>query len=94
VSQEATEDATHETVRATRDPLLAPRHTIYTAHYRLTIKGPDRGKWEMGVAAEADAPLLALEAVVRGVRHRAGEAADTERLSGDAFRAAVAAMAP
>jgi hypothetical protein len=69
----------------------ASRLTIYTAHYRLTIKGPDRGKWELGVSAEADAPLVTLDAVVRGVRHRAGDAADTVRLSGDEFRAALTA---
>lgn len=66
------------------------RLTIYSAHYRLTIKGPDRGKWEMSAAAEADAPLITLEAVVRGVRHRAGDGAETERLTGDEFRAALA----
>lgn len=70
---------------------VASRLTIYTAHYRLTIKGPERGKWEFGVSAEADAPLVTLEAVVRGVRHRAGDAADTARLSGDEFRAALTA---
>jgi hypothetical protein len=70
---------------------VASRLTIYTAHYRLTIKGPDRGKWELGVSAEADAPLVTLDAVVRGVRHRAGDQADTARLSGDEFRAALAA---
>ena len=69
------------------------RLTIYTARYRLTIKGPDRGRWEATVSAEADAPLVTLEAVVRGVRHRAGDAADTERLSGEEFRAALAAPA-
>jgi hypothetical protein len=73
---------------------LAPesRHTIYAAHYRLTIKGPDRGKWELGVSAEADAPLVTLEAVVRGVRHRAGDGAESERLSGEEFRAIVAGL--
>ncbi len=75
-------------------PSPAPaRLTIYSAHYRLTIKGPDRGKWEMSVSAEADAPLVTVEAVVRGVRHRAGDGADTERLSGDGFRATLAATA-
>jgi len=71
-------------------PPTTNRHTIVTAHYRLTIKGPDRGKWELGVVADADAPLITLEAVVRGVRHRASEGSDAERLSGDEFRAAAA----
>lgn len=74
------------------DPAGA-RLTIYTAYYRLTLKGPDRGKWETGVAAEADAPLGTLDAVVRGVRHRAGDGAETERLTGDELRAALAAPA-
>ncbi|CAA9336238.1 MAG: hypothetical protein AVDCRST_MAG11-2722, partial [uncultured Gemmatimonadaceae bacterium] len=67
------------------------RLTIYSASYRLTIKGPDRGRWETAVAAEADAPLVTLDAVVRGVRHRAGDSADTARLTGDELRAALAA---
>ena len=76
--------------RAPRGDGPAGRLTIYSASYRLTIKGADRGRWETSVAAEADAPLVTLEAVVRGVRHRAGDDADTERLSGDEFRAALA----
>lgn len=66
------------------------KHVVYSARYRHTIKGPDRGKWEADVVAEADAPLVTVEAVVRGVRQRAGESAEPERLDGDAFRAAVA----
>ena len=33
------------------------RHTVFSASYRHTLKGPDRGKWEVEVTAEADAPL-------------------------------------
>jgi hypothetical protein len=71
--------------------LSAPivRHVVYSARYRHTLKGPERGKWESDVHAEADAPLITVEVVVRGVRERAGEAMDPDRLSGDAFRAAV-----
>lgn len=68
----------------------AGRHVVYSARYRHTIKGPDRGKWEADVVAEADAPLVTVDAVVRGVRQRAGDAGEPERLDGDAFRAAVA----
>ncbi len=75
------------------EPPSLARLTIYSAHYRLTIKGPDRGKWEISVSAEADAPLVTVEAVVRGVRHRAGDGADTERLPGDEVRAILAATA-
>ena len=55
------------------------RHTVYTARYRLIVKGPERGKWEMEVVDEADAPLLAVETVVQGVQRRAGEETATIR---------------
>jgi hypothetical protein len=67
----------------------APRYTVYTARYRHTLKGPDRGKWEASVTEEADAPLITVDAVVRGVSRRSGEADETVRLSGDEFRAAI-----
>ena len=60
-----------------REPRV--RHTVYTARYRLIVKGPERGKWEMDVVDEADAPLLAVETVVRGVQRRAGEDTATVR---------------
>jgi hypothetical protein len=59
------------------EPLV--RHTVYTAHYRLVVKGPERGKWEADLVAEADAPLLTVETVVRGVQRRAGEDSVTVR---------------
>ena len=65
---------------------IAPRLTIYTALYRLTLKGPDRGKWETNVVAEADAPLVTVETVVRGVQRRSGDADEPERMSGDEAR--------
>lgn len=64
------------------------RYTVYTARFRHTIKGPERGRWELAVTEEADAPLLTVDAVVRGVSRRTGEADETVRLSGDEFRAA------
>ena len=66
-----------------------PRYTVFSARFRHTLKGPDRGKWEMSVTEEADAPLLTVDAVVRGVSRRSGEADETVRLSGDEFRAAL-----
>jgi hypothetical protein len=69
--------------------VAAPRYTVYTARYRHTLKGPDRGKWETSVTEEADAPLLTVDAVVRGVSRRSGEVDETLRLSGDEFRAAL-----
>ncbi len=57
------------------------RHTVYTARYRLVQKGPERGKWESEVVAEAEAPLITVEMVVRGVQRRAGEESDTTRFT-------------
>jgi hypothetical protein len=84
------------------DPAPQPevRPVIYTARYRLTLKGPDRGKWETNIVAEADAPLVTVDAVVRGVQRRAGDVdeatrMETEEVRGyaDAFAAASAAAA-
>jgi hypothetical protein len=58
------------------------RHTVYTARYRYVIKGPERGKWESSIKAEADAPLITVETVVRGVQRRAGEESEIVRYSG------------
>ena len=65
------------------------RHVVYTATYRHTRKGPDRGAWAVEVVAQADAPLDAVAAAVRGVYRRSseGEAADADRLTGEQFRA-------
>jgi hypothetical protein len=65
------------------------RLTIWRASYRWTLKGVDRGKWEVDIVAEADAPLITVDEVVRGVSRRAGEATDPERITGDEFRAAL-----
>ncbi len=62
------------------------RHTVFMARYRLTIRGPERGTWDADVVEEADAPLVTVEAVVRGVQRRAGDAADAERLGAEAVR--------
>jgi hypothetical protein len=67
------------------------RHIVYSARYRLVLKGADRGRWETTVTAEADAPLVAVEAVVRGVLRRAGEDDEPERLTGESFRQALVA---
>ena len=66
-----------------------PRFTIYRAHYRLTLKGADRGKWEVTVTEEADAPEGTVDEVVRGVLRRAAEASEPERLMGDTLHAAL-----
>jgi hypothetical protein len=65
------------------------RLTVYRAHYRLVVKGPERGAWEMGLIEEADAPPPTVGVVVRGVHERAGGDDEPERLTGDAFRIAI-----
>lgn len=70
-----------EALEAPEAPKPVVRHTVYTARYRLVQKGPERGKWEAHVVAEAEAPLLSVETVVRGVQRRAGEESDTTRFS-------------
>lgn len=65
------------------------RHVVFSARYRWTRKGPERGKWESEVVAEADAPLVTVEAVVRGVQQRANEPVEPERMSGDDARARI-----
>lgn len=52
------------------------RPVVFTAHYRLTIKGADRGRWEFDCIEEADAPLMTVETVVRGVQKRSGDTDD------------------
>jgi hypothetical protein len=65
------------------------RYTIYSARYRLVLKGPDRGKWEVSVTAEADAPLVTVESVVRGVQRRSGDTEEMARWTGEELRAAL-----
>ncbi len=69
------------------------RFAVYRATYRHTVKGPDRGAWSVEVSAEADAPLEAVFAVVRGVQRRSAVAAEPDKLTGDEFRAIVGATA-
>jgi hypothetical protein len=65
------------------------RLAVYTARYTLTQKGPNRGKWDFAIKAEADAPLVTVDQVVRGVQRRSGDVEDPQRLSGEEFRAVV-----
>jgi hypothetical protein len=70
-----------------------PKHVVLTAHYRLTLKGVERGKWQVTVVEEADAPLITVETVVRGVQRRAGDLDEPERMDGDGVREVLAAAA-
>lgn len=71
-------------------PETGDRHVVYSARYRWTRKGPDRGKWESEIVAEADAPLVTVEAVVQGVRERATETFEPTRLDGETLRLQIA----
>ncbi len=62
------------------------RLVVFTARYRLTRKGPDRGTWLFECDATADAPLATVDAVARGVTQRSKDLTETERLSGDQLR--------
>lgn len=79
---------------ATRDPQAEIRLVVYTAHYRLTLKGPDRGKWDFAMQAEADAPLVTVDKVVQGVQRRVGDAEGPEKITGDEFRARLPQLPP
>ena len=83
VHVDADDDVGSAEIAAYNDTGHSPRHRILTASYRLTIKGLERGSWIVDVQHEADAPLDAVEAVLRGVRHRSTEPADPELLSRD-----------
>ncbi|WP_291161172.1 hypothetical protein [Gemmatimonas sp. UBA7669] len=80
---EATDVEAAEVPAAAVSPRLpsTQRHTVFTARYRYVIKGPERGKWEASLKAEADAPLITVETVVRGVQRRAGEESEIVRYS-------------
>jgi len=74
------------------EPPVTPaprRYTVFSARYRHTLKGPERGKWETSVTEEADAPLLTVDLVVRGVQRRSGDVDEIVRLSGDEVRATI-----
>lgn len=86
------EEETLAPAEATAEQADAPvasadeRMAVYTARYHLTQKGPNRGKWDFAIQAEADAPLVTVDQVVRGVQRRSGDAEDPQRLTGDEFR--------
>jgi len=89
-------DAPQDVVPAELDTGPAPaqqpapaseRLVVFSARYRLTLKGPDRGRWEVEVAEEADAPLVTVDAVVRGMQRRIGEGAEPERLNAEQLHA-------
>lgn len=92
-------------VRLSRDPSAGPavrpsapdptftRYAVFSARYRLTLKGSERGNWEVELRHEADAPLDTVERVARGVAKRAGDESDPEHFSGESLRDALEAPA-
>ena len=88
-AEEASNESTDEP-EMVEGARLSSRHVVYSARYRWTRKGPERGKWESEVVAEADAPLLTVEAVVQGVMKRASEPPEVEKVDGDAVRELIA----
>ena len=73
----------------------APRRrlAILCARYRLVFKGPDRGKWDIEVVHQADAPLDTLDRVISGVVRRSGEASEPERFTRERLRESLDAPA-
>lgn len=65
---------------------LPLRLVVHTARYRLTRKGPDRGKWLFECAATADAPLATVDAVARGVTLRSKDLTESERFTGEQLK--------
>lgn len=82
------------TVAPALETAMSERHTVHTARYRLAIKGPERGKWEFEMRAEADASLEAIDAVVAGVVERSDEPFEPERIPAGSFRTIVGAEDP
>jgi hypothetical protein len=76
------------------DATTAGRHVVFSAAYRWTRKGHERGKWEVDVTPEADAPLPTVDVVVRGVMERAGEAIEPQRLGAHELQSLLRDLAP
>ena len=76
------------------NPTHHTRLEVFTARYRLTLKGPERGKWDFAIQAEADAPLVTVDKVVQGVQRRSGDAEGPEKITGEEFRARLPKLPP
>ncbi|MEP7383702.1 MAG: hypothetical protein ABI910_18595, partial [Gemmatimonadota bacterium] len=92
------DDAAHEELPLPLDeppapPRIIQRYAILTASYRLTLKGPDRGKWDVEMTHEADAPLATVERVARGVAKRSGDESEAEHFSAESLKQALDAPA-
>lgn len=70
----------------TPDVVGPHRLEILCARYKLVFKGPERGKWDLEIMHQADAPLDTLDRVISGVVRRAGEESEPERFSRESLR--------
>lgn len=86
---DATSEGAGSAAADARRPAPDEKYTVYSARYRHVLKGPDRGKWEANVVAEADAPLISIETVVRGVQRRAGDVEGPDHMTVADLRAAL-----
>ena len=91
IDEEATElpPAAEEPAVVAAPAAPPEKYTVYTARYRHVLKGPDRGKWEASLVAEAEAPLLSIETVVRGVQRRSGDVDAPDHMTAADIRAAL-----
>ena len=62
------------------------RLAILCARYKLIVKGADRGKWDIEIVHQADAPLDTLDLVIKGVVRRSGDDVVPERFSRQSLR--------
>lgn len=65
------------------------RLAILCARYKLVFKGPERGKWDLEIMHQADAPIETLDRVIAGVVRRCGEESDPERFNRQTLRASL-----
>ena len=63
------------------------RRLVYRARYVVALKGPERGKVTVTVEETAEAPAGLLPEVLEGVRRRADEAGEAERVDLTAWKA-------
>jgi len=78
---------------AVADSNTPKRLAILCARYKLVFKGPERGKWDIEIMHQADAPLDTLDRVISGVVRRAGEESEPERFSRESLRTSLDAPA-
>ena len=63
------------------------RRLVYRARYVVALKGPERGKATVTVEETAEVPAALLPEVLEGVRRRADEAGEAERVDLSAWKA-------